>query len=490
MFLRIHELARPRALFYVPQSNQTGTNCTDTTAASYEAIAITLSLPLWSFIIIYLLLLLIHYLRSLQYFTLYDRCTSKQAHFKYDFHILFGRVSSNYTALESNVILDLLDNQLISTMTIQVPGTSIFNDQQIFMYRHSRSNVRCMSFTIYRRHPIKDVRCVRIAHGCSNPESRLFVYGINVRDMTNGESKFFPITSVVKYRGTQWALNTTFEPKQEVSFSKIGCNCYDPFGTSSWPTYVELLIIIFYVWCASLCFGSLISIDSLQNNIILHLVVTEFIVASTTGVIVFFYLRSIKSHVVDEHYDSYLWYTIGVLTTTLVLVLCFAFWFLAVKELGVCIHNSTGWIISSSCCALLMSSVLLVTLIVMNIRRSKRDTTTLEEYENTLTKTNSKTNIDFITETSPKPLVRQKVLLTANQVSNPPPMPPAALPPRRHNSKSNQAKNASGSNTAKRSNTLRKKSPVLKGSNETLDNATNGSGYLKTKNRNSISQYI
>lgn len=479
-----HETARHPTLFSAvlsPASLSNGTNCTDGTAASYQAIAITLTLPLWTFLTIYVILILVHYLRSLQYFTLYDRCAAKQAHFRYDFHIVFGRVSSNYNFIDSNVILDLLDNQLVSNMTIQMPGASIFNDQQIFMYRHSRANLRCMSFTIYRRHPIKDVRCVRIAHGCGNPESRLFVYGVGLRDMTNSESKFFPITSVVKYRGTQWALNTTFEPKQELSFSKIGCNCYDPFGTSNWPTYIEILIIVFYAWCSSLCFGSLITIESLQNNVILHMVVVEFIVASTTGVIVFFYLRTIKSHILDEHYDSYLWHTIGALTQALVLVLCFAFWFLATKELGVCVHNSTGWIISSCSCALISSIVLIFTMVFLRIRQNQKDNASLEEYETTLTKTNSKTNIDFITETSPKPLVRPKAPST-QQVNNP--ALPTALPPRKHGSK-----NASGSNTAKR--TAKRKSPAPRaGSNETLDNLANGSGYLKTKNKNSISQYV
>lgn len=457
--------------------------------ANYEAVAITLSLPLWTFVTFYLVFILIHYLRSIQYFQLYDRCTTKQAHFRYDFHILIGRYSSNYSALESHLTVDLIDNQMIPTMTIQIPGSSIFNDQQVFMYKHSRANVRCVSFTIYRRHPIKDVRCIRVAHGCSNPESRIFVHGVNCRDLTNGESKFFPITSAIKYRGTQWALNTTFEPKQELSFTKLGCSCYDPFGISRWPTYVETLIILFYIWCATLCFGSLIPVDSLNNNIILHIVVITFIVGSTAGAIIAIHLKVIKTHVVDEHYESYTWQVFESLWMSLVFVLCFGFWFLATKQLGYCKGNSIDWIISSSSSALLLNLIVLITLFFMSIRKKQRDSAAFEEHENSMMKTNSKTNIDFIVEVAPTPLNRLRhgqhgTHQGAHQNHQP------ISPNRRHTSKSVGKKSTTSTSLKKTS--VKKKSPHTKGnSNETLDNTGNdGSGYLKTKNRNSISQYV
>lgn len=456
-----------------------GTNCTK----QPELVLLTLTIPLWTFVTLYLLLALIHYLRRLQYFVLYDKCTSTNAHFRYDFHLVVGKYSINYNRLVSNVLIDLLDNQLVSTMTVQVPGSTIFNDNQPFMYRHSRSDLRCVTFSIYRRHPLKDVKCIRVAHGCANSDSRLFVYGLNLVDVTNGENKFFPITSVVKYRGTQWALTTSFEPKNDTNFSKLGCNCYDPFATSNWPTYMEMLILIFYIWAAVLCFGSLISVEAILKSATLHALAVSFIVGSSAIVLAFIYLRFVKHHIVDKHYDSSLWCVLSYLFLSAVIGLSLIFWALALRQESACSATSIAWAKSSIGSASILSAVLIVAFFIIQRRRASNDSSSLGGLEGTITKTNSNTNIEFVKEpgyscnlfrTQPSP---QNVLpVTVKKTSK-------------------SAKPTAGSGSNKKGSGKKAKqsgSKEKKNNEETLDNAfkSENNTYIKTKNRNSISQYV
>lgn len=467
---------------------------------AFTEVILTLTIPLWSFVTIYLLLLLIHYLRRIQHYKLYDRCTPKNAHFRYDFHSVIGKHSTNYTTQESHLILDLLDNQLVSTMTVQVPGTTIFNDCQVFTYNHSRPNMRCISFSIYRRHPIKDVRCIRLAHSCSNLDSRLFVYGVNFYDATNAENKFFPITSVVKYRGTQWALNTTFEPKNETNFAKMGCACYDPFGTTVWPTHMELLILFFYIWCSILCFGHLISVEALWNSVTLHAFTVGLIAASSATFIGLIYIRLIKTHIVDQHYESILWLVVKCCAISALVIISIVYWSLATGQINRCKQQSIDWMVSS------ISSATILTLIVglshILIRRKKmiNDDISLQESDNILMKTNSKKNIEFAKDTTVFNILFHKAQPnpTTQQQSN-------QLQAAKDGMKSGGKKTGSdGSANAKQNDTGRKGSIKKKSidrrqknenkvaNEETLDNAFENSdaAYMKTKNRNSISQYV
>lgn len=443
-----------------------------------ELVLLTLTIPLWTFLTLYLLLAFIHYLRQSLYFTLYDKCTNKNAHFRYDFHLVVGKYSTNYNKVDSLLVLDLLDNQLISTVTLQLPGTTIFNDNQPFMYRHSRSDLRCVSFTIYRRHPMKDVKCIRIAHGCLNPESRLFVYGLNLVDVTNAENKFFPITSVVKYRGTQWALTSSFEPKNDTNFNKLGCACYDPFSTTNWPTYMELLILIFYIWSTVLCFGSLIQVDSIANSVTLHAVTVSSFVGSSAVVLAFIYLRFIKRHIVNSHYDSPLWCVISHLFLSIVIGLSLVFWALALRQVRACKAASIAWAKSSISSASLLSLLVIVVYYVMQRRRTISDNLALDGLENTLMKSNSRNNIEFVRETG----------LSCN-IFKTQPNPQTVLPVTVKRSKSSSKQSGGKPNEGGKG---QKQSKQKKKDNETLDNAFNSenSKYIKTKNRNSISQYV
>lgn len=445
---------------------------------------ITLTIPVWTFITFYLLLLLIHYLRHIQFINLYDRCTPSTAHFRYDFHLVFGKYTANYNRHESHIILDLLDNQLISTMTIQVPGSTIFNDSQVYMYEHVRKNLRSIKFSIYRRHPIKDVRCIRVAHSCNNLDSRLFIYGVNLYD-SHGENKFFPITSVVKYRGTQWALNTTFEPKQDIDFTKLGCDIYDPFSISSQPTYMEFLVVIFFVWCSVFALSHVLR----STSVTLHALILSSVVGIVVAAIVFVYMRFIKTHTVDLHYETTCWKWIRSCSLVSLVLLSFGFWATSLRWLDDCETSSWMWPVSCVSAAIVLSLILLLVFYILRRRRKSTDTALLNESDSNLMKTNSKANIEFIREDAGS-------LFS----SNPPAQnntPLATVAQKKVNSKSKKTTGSQGSVATKASTstgkkTTSKKKP-LNNNEETLENAfanSEGGTYMKTKNRNSISQYV
>lgn len=476
-------------------------------STAFEPVLITLTLPFWTFITLCLLLLLIHYIRRVQYTSIYDKCNTKNAHFQYNFHIVIGRHTPNYSRLESHLIIDLLDNQSIPTMTIQIPGATLFNDSQILTYRHSRQNLRSVNFTIYRRHPIKDVRCIRVAHNCNNSDSRLFIYGINFYDATNVENKFFPVLSVVKYRGTQWALNTTFESKNDMNFRKLGCDCYDPFSVTNWPTCAEIILIVFYLWCACLCFGSIIPVSAILSSVTLHALTVSFIAGTSTVVIGLVYLRLIKNHIVDSHYESNFWFILQVLVFCLVLALSIAFWSLSSSQLNACRVQSIDWISSCVSSATILTALLLIIYTLLRLRRRKQDNTALEESDNMLLKTNSRPNLEFVREqnsflslfqrSTPNATQQQQQLLDSKKTMQ------------LQKSSQTRASTGSGGSTAtktsagsvqtKRSASYTKKTSAGKDrkapnnndkKEETLDNAFSSGAYMKTKNRNSISQYV
>ena len=98
----------------------TGGRAVSTHTVDYATIVMTL--PLWLVTSLAALILLIHYLRKIQYCTLYDKCAVKNAHFAYDFQVILGKSSITYTERDSTLIVDLLDVNLVSLMTIQIPA--------------------------------------------------------------------------------------------------------------------------------------------------------------------------------------------------------------------------------------------------------------------------------------------------------------------------------------------------------------------------------
>lgn len=449
------------------QAKQNGSSDCPSNEDSFEPVMLTLTLPLWTFIMFYLLIMLIHHLRRIQHFELYDKCTVKNAHFRYDFHILVGKHSINYNRFDSRLIVDLLDNQLISTMTIQVPGLTIFSDEHKFISKHPRSNLRSISFTIYRRSPIKDVHCVRVAHSCSNPDSRIVVYGVDLYDATNGENKFFPITSLVKYRGTQWALVTTFEAKNDLSFQKLGTDTSDPFGYSIWPTYVELLTILLYIWCATFCFGHLIPVKEILQSVPLHSVAILFITGCSAVVISFVYLKLIKTHITDEHFDSIWWMMLKYFTIALVMAISFSLWFLSIRQSEKCLRDSMNWIISTLCCSTSLTLIFLVANYILKRKKMSSNQSLLDETNASLMRTNSKPSLEFVNDTQ----IQQR----------------KSRSDKTHTLKTSSKAKTSSKKKTDEQNRHRDK----RDDDETLDNAHGtGSKYIKTKNRNSISQYV
>lgn len=449
---------------------------------SFKSVILTLTIPLWTFITLNLLIFIIHYLRSLQYFKLYDKCTKKNAHFRYDFQLVVGKYSLNYNCTESHIIIDLLDNQLISVMTIQVPGSTIFNDNSVFMYSHSRHNMRSVSFTIYRKHPIKDVKSIRIAHSCNNPESRLMIHGANCYDATNGENKFFPITSIVKYRGTQWALNTTFEAKSDTSFSKFGCGIHDPFGITIWPTYFELVYFIFFIWCSVFFFGYLIPVTNF-NSIPLHALVVSAISVGLLVISSVVHFRLIKHHIMDQHYEPGPWFLMKIVSMITLLLTSLIFWSISLLQMSECNDLSKDWMQSTLLSSFLLSMVVIAVYLVLRWTKKASDQASLDECESLLMKTNSIANMQFVSEETKGPST-QPLNATRKSASKSLNIPLKMIPRAKSGSKK--------SNNIKKNKVIDKKQNKANNFIDDLDNPSLNSEttYMKTKNRNSISQYV
>lgn len=454
-------------------------NTTGDTEYSYSLALICLTLPMWTLIIIYTLLIIIHYVRRVQYYYLYDRCNPSNAHFRYDFNIAIGKHSVNFLKYEALLIIDLLDAQLISSLTIQIPGTTIFNDQLIFMHNHCRKNLRYVRFTIYRRAPIKDVKSVRIAHSCSSQDSRIFVYGINLYDRINGENKFFPISSLVKYRGTQWALNTSFEPKNDLNFKKIGCDCVDPYGVSPWPSYVEIVTIMTFIWCACLSLGYLVPVKLLSNNIPLHSISLAFIVAAMASLISAAHLFGIKRHIDDHHYETFYWYLLKIFMVLLVNIISFSIWIIAFRQLDIGDMGTKKWAWSCLIAASVLCILTIAIYLMARKRKSSLDETLLNNQDAVLMKTNSKPNMEFTND----------LTLGANHR-----VPTNSNTKRSDTIKMDEKQTVTHALNRQQSKKKDKKNVVKDPTPEdNLDNvfaATQNSRYMKTKNRNSISQYV
>lgn len=443
--------------------------------SAFELVVLTLTLPPWTFLVAYLLLLLVHYLKSIQYFKLYDKCTPSNAHFKYDFKVVVGKQSTNYSRFDSSLIIDLLDNQQVSILTIQVPGSTLFHENQAFAYRFSRQPLRSASFSIYRKHPIRDVRTIRVAHSCHETDSRLVVYGLSMYDSTNKEVKFFPVNSVVKYRGTHWALNTTFEARNDTSFQKLGCEIFDPLQESRMPTCIELVTIAFYIWCSALFFAHWIKEEHTGSMIALHIVTIFAICGLTAATICVAYMMLIKTRINDRFFESNIWFFVKTIVLTLIFAASCTLLGMTYRQVQQCQQQSTRWAVSSLTVATILTIILMIVYTVFAWRKCKHDKGLLVETETNVMKTNSKQNIEFVEESNHFLYANpQNIIVKRNQKKT-----PGSASSKAGNSHQKRQRRGSKNSTPKNSN------------QETLDNAgMTDSAYMKTKNRNSISQYV
>lgn len=259
------------------------------------------------------------------------------------------------------------------------------------------------------------------------------------------------------------------------NFKKPSFVWYDPSSISNWPTYTEILLIIFYLWCAALCFGYLIPVKALLSSVTLHAFTVSFISWTSAVVISFVYLRLIKYHIVDQHYKSNFWRLVQGFMFCLIMVLSFGFWSLSTGQLNACRKQSIEWLISCVSSGAILTAILFITYFFFKYRKQRQDEAALNEGDANLMRTNDH--------------LRQQ--------------PADKRDPMAH--KSNQTKAGAGSSGSgpRKSAPHGKKKPSEskeKGTNkekkdrtdDTLDNGyVNSSGvYIKTKNRNSISQYI
>lgn len=455
-----------------------------------QLVILTITLPIWTIVTIYLLILLILYLRSLQYFKYYDKCTPKKAHFTYDFQMVTGKHSSNFNPTDAAVIVDLLDNQSVSMMTIQIPCSTVYMERDFDICCNSMKRLRRVQFTIYRKHPLKEIKSIRIAHSSSNePDSRLLIYGLQINDSTNKEMKFFPITSVVKYRGTHWALNTSFEMSPDSSFSQIGADVYDPYEHPSWPTYQELLYLIFYIWSSVLFFTYLIPPTFIGGKPIYQALVVLLATGLSAAIIGFVYLKTVKSNTLNQDPKLPVWLGISYVYISVMLVLCVAFCVVSFKATFMPDDQIKTWAINATAVSIILTATFVVIFFVGLKMKSLQNSGSLLETDSMLMKTNSKSGLEFVDQLQPIP-APTKPQPTTQQVSNPNPSTTlkkvVIKAPKTNSTKSLKQKKKGSDAKLKKDDAPAKQRP----NDDAIDEKPSEGMYIRTKNRNSISQYV
>lgn len=504
-----------------------------------QLVILVLTLPLWTLATIYLLLLLIIYLKSLLYFKFYDRCDKSTWHFRYDIELIVGKESHNFIRNDSGIIFDLLDNHQVSIMTIQVPNSTVFRDNQLLSLCKWACSPRLkkVSFSVFRKGPLKEIKAIRVAHSSSDQEARLLIYGLKFHDVTNNEVRFFPINSIVRHRSTQWALNTSFELNNNIDFGKMGADIYDPFYHSTWPTYFELLMLLFFIWSSVFFFAYVISTSSFGAWELHSLVVftCSFSSASFIGLT---YLLLIKqraqrdntmqldnnniNNINHSSWSAMVWPIIGFVYKVCIILLSFGFVMHSLGQRNLTDTNTILWIKSSLAAGLVLSFIIILIYIICRFVKIHRDRRLLSTRDDDLMKTNSKPNL-FDPTLAPKKVLGNTFMF--KQVGSLP-VQTTKKPSKDGSKGSTSEQNKDNSPNAKakrtrsdqqrlhhhhhqkRSRSQQKKSnqdkndvndndkkgptPVKSGSQDNLEtgNPMSDNMYIKTKNRNSISQYI
>lgn len=446
---------------------------------SDQLVLLTITLPLWSIGTIYLLILLICYLRSILYFRFYDKCTNKNAHFRYDFTAIFGKYSNNFNPVDANVMIDLLDNQSISVMTIQVPVSTILSDKDAYLCRRSTAHLQRVVFSVYRKNPLKEVKSIRVAHSSPESDAKIIIYGLQIKDSANKETKFFPITSVVRHRGSHWALNTTFESKIDTGFNKMGVDQYDMFEHAVWPTSQEIVYLLLYIWSSVFFFAYLISIETVGSQVTHG--VTIFITSCVTAFIIgFVYLKIIKPNANDSTPESNTWQYISLFYIDLIVIISVVFCVFASKISQY--RDPYHWIINTTVVSLTLTSLIILIFVIALNLRSIKNRSVLRETDAGLMKAGSGLAADFVdTPNNPAPKAIPQPLdqNSANSQSA-----------KKAITKSIKTSSAKGSRNKKKSpmKTKREKKAAIE--DDAIDSNKSEGMYIKTKNRNSISQYV
>ena len=223
----------------------------------------------------------------------------------------------------------------------------------------------------------------------------------------------------------------------------------------------------------------------------LHSETLTFLAGSTRLVIAFVHLRMIKGHVVDLHYDYFWWYVAQYMLKTFVFSISIAFWIVALRQTKNCLTDTWNWLTSTVACGAVLTLLVLLVHFILSRRRNSSNKMALDETDAILMKTNSKPNISFQTDNvsfcgviQPNPGANQTSLKRVGSKTS---------------KQSTTSKSGNKVAVKPTSSQTKKKSeeapPAPKNNNnkddETLDNAFGqGSSYMKTKNRNSISQYV
>lgn len=183
-------------------------------------------LPLWIILTIIIILLLMSFNDSMRATKVYDNCTKRNAHYVYFVELRTGDSSTSYNRKRTNIMIDLFDENQNSLARVAIPGYMIFGrleqpnsaleDDKFFELRVTR-------FWLYRATRFKKVNTIRVTHNGTESDSRIMVYGLEIRSADEGNYKtFFPVMSYISSYGPTNKPNTFFASENNGSIAFIG----------------------------------------------------------------------------------------------------------------------------------------------------------------------------------------------------------------------------------------------------------------------------
>lgn len=489
---------------------------------AFEIAYNVLYLPIWTFGFGLFFIVFARYLKNKLMFTYYDNCNKRNAHFKYFIEVMVGPHTRSYQQKETSLILDFFDNSMSNIMTIQIFGRTIFRTNKNFLTRSNpRENLYLIKFVIYKKTPLKEIKCLKIAHTCGKPEALIFVYGVDLFDATNGERHFFPIPGPVKYRATHWAQASTYGQRNESNFRKLGCDSYDQLDLTPHLNYLDMLFLAYLLYGFIFMLCLYIHIE-LINSLIAHIILIGIISLCTVAITAYLYWRFIKSHVQNRNNQTYRWTLGRLFALGLILSSAFACWLIVYRKLiQLCLSEVKRFLPTPLWCSLIVTVILALIYYYFWRRKMKSDQIICEALETeTLRSMKGKTSdnnadklsvgsdqsttiakspikIDVNRQAASKQQIitdNHKLVEILKNVVATDPKPIKSAPALRETVKTVTTQTANVGKRTTKSN-KRKQSPNNRKEdffNEAIDRAySSGSEtYVKTRNPNSISQYV
>jgi len=235
-------------------------------------------------------------------------------------------------------------------------------------------------------------------------------------------------------------------------------------------------------------------LKGIEEDMTWGIVFTFCTVAVTAIIICFVHLFFIKSHIVDLHYDSCFCESLEWLDIILVTLVSAALWTLTAYRVSKCWEASRYWVTGTTIVAVSLSVMVLLIDVIFQTVKHYADRRSLEETDAALAKTNSKSQLEFLDEPQPTGFLCCGGTTRPVRTNLP---PASAEPPKtgKTSKSTSSAAKAAPSPGKPTTGGSRSKEPANKpkettGTKKDDDSEAAHGRYIKTRNRNSISQYV